>query len=73
MAMILEFPRRAAGPAASRAPKRPAATETAGLEDIDDGARGEIVLFTGVRYSRHEDGDGDGTSALEPIGETAGY
>ncbi len=53
MANVIRFPAEAA---AWRSQNR---ARDRGL--CDGGSRGEIVLFTGVRYARHDDGIGNRT------------
>ncbi len=53
MATVIRFPAEAA---AWRSQNR---ARDRGHGEHASGARGEIVLFTGVRYARHEDGIGN--------------
>ncbi|HSO48621.1 MAG TPA: hypothetical protein VLQ68_11905 [Rhizobiaceae bacterium] len=53
MATVIRFPAEAA---AWRSQNR---ARDRGLCDGAGSGRGEIVLFTGVRYARHEDGIGN--------------
>jgi hypothetical protein len=85
MAMILEFRTRSQDGGGTRGSKRAAAARAADPRDAegwndaaDDAGRdaghaswGEIVLFTGVRYSRHEDAPSPDQFALSPGEETA--
>lgn len=55
MAMILEFPKRIDGcnPNGGSAPiGDPSASDRSDWSERSAGASGEVVLFTGVRYSR---------------------
>jgi hypothetical protein len=61
MAMILEFRSRGESNDVHRSPRR-ARTDRASKggpksDAKPDGLRGEVVLFTGVRYSRYEEVD----------------
>ena len=85
MAMILEFRTRSQDGGGTRGSKRAAAARAAEPRDADGwndspddaggdancGPWGEIVLFTGVRYSRHEDAPSPDQFALSPGEETA--